>query len=181
MYWLRWHYHVKDIAGAPYKIKKKSKQKRQNRRQSVVGVAGRQQLYCAVQSRSPSHCQTTTRKYSLQLATVRSWQTTADICFLLSSCVDWRKITDDFTYQGHSLRSRSYFRGFKVTHQAILLRVVTFHLHFLVSKFFDCFRLVKEQCPLLMVLLYSHSFRIYFSYFRYLGSYILYCGRTIYQ
>ena len=23
MYWLRWHYHVKDIAGAPYKIKKK--------------------------------------------------------------------------------------------------------------------------------------------------------------
>ena len=25
MYWLRWHYHVKDIAGAPYKIKKKSK------------------------------------------------------------------------------------------------------------------------------------------------------------
>ena len=41
MYWLRWHYNVKDIAGAPYKIKKKSKQKRQNRRQSVV--AGRQQ------------------------------------------------------------------------------------------------------------------------------------------
>jgi len=27
MYWLRWHYHVKDIAGAPYKIRKKSKQK----------------------------------------------------------------------------------------------------------------------------------------------------------
>ena len=23
MYWLRWHYHVKDIAGAPYKIKQK--------------------------------------------------------------------------------------------------------------------------------------------------------------
>ena len=44
MYWLRWHYHVKDIAGAPYKIKNKSKQKRQNRQQSVV--AGRQQLYC---------------------------------------------------------------------------------------------------------------------------------------
>jgi len=60
MYWLRWHYHVKDIAGAPYKIKKKRKQKRQNRRQSVV--AGRQQLYCAVQSRSPNHCQTTTGK-----------------------------------------------------------------------------------------------------------------------
>jgi len=55
MYWLRWHYHVKDIAGAPYKIKKKERKKRktkqQNRRQSVV--AGRQQLYCAVQSRSP--------------------------------------------------------------------------------------------------------------------------------
>ena len=26
MYWLSWHYHVKDIAGASYKIKKKSKQ-----------------------------------------------------------------------------------------------------------------------------------------------------------
>jgi len=25
MYWLRWHYHVKDIAGAPYKIKMKRK------------------------------------------------------------------------------------------------------------------------------------------------------------
>ena len=60
MYWLRWHYHIKDIAGAPYKIKKKRKTKRQNRRQSVV--AGRQQLYCAVQSRSPSHCHTTTGK-----------------------------------------------------------------------------------------------------------------------
>jgi len=34
--------------------------KRQNRRQSVI--AGRQQLYCVVQSRSPSHCQTTTGK-----------------------------------------------------------------------------------------------------------------------
>ena len=27
MYWLRWHYHVKDIAGAPYKIKKKERKK----------------------------------------------------------------------------------------------------------------------------------------------------------
>jgi len=43
--------------------------KKENRRQSVV--AGRQQLYCAVQSRSPSHCQTTTEKYSLQLAMER--------------------------------------------------------------------------------------------------------------
>jgi len=81
MYWLRWHYHIKDIAGAPYKIKKKSKQKRQNCRQSVV--TGRQQLYCAVQSRSPNHCQTTTGKVQSSArdgtssATVHSWQTTA--------------------------------------------------------------------------------------------------------
>ena len=27
MYWLRWHYHVKDIAGAPNKIKKKERRK----------------------------------------------------------------------------------------------------------------------------------------------------------
>jgi len=41
--------------------KNKQKQtKGQNRRQSVV--AGRQQLCCAVQSRSPNHCQTTTEK-----------------------------------------------------------------------------------------------------------------------
>jgi len=101
MYWLRWHYHVKDTAGAPYKIRKKSKRlwsygltalyrllllllllwKRQNRRQSVV--AGRQQLYCAVQSRSPNHCQTTTGKVQSSTrdgtlsATVHPWQTTA--------------------------------------------------------------------------------------------------------
>ena len=55
-------------------MKKKSKQKRQNRRQSVV--AGRQQLYCAVQSRSPNrpnHRQTTTEKvvFTVQLATER--------------------------------------------------------------------------------------------------------------
>jgi len=46
--------------------------------QSVV--AGRQQLYCAVQSRSPSHCQTTTgniqssARDGTSSATVRSWQ-----------------------------------------------------------------------------------------------------------
>jgi len=72
MYWLRWHHHVKDISGAPYKIKKKSKQKRQNRRQSVV--AGRQQLYCAVQSRSPNHCQTTTGKVQRRCIPDRRWQ-----------------------------------------------------------------------------------------------------------
>ena len=30
MYWLRWHYHVKDIAGAPYKIKKKERKEKKN-------------------------------------------------------------------------------------------------------------------------------------------------------
>jgi len=81
MYWLRWHYHVKDIARAPYKIKKKRKTKRQNRQQSVV--VGRQQLYCAVQSRSSIHCQMTTGKVQslarngTSSATVHSWQTTA--------------------------------------------------------------------------------------------------------
>jgi len=67
-------YHVKGIAGAPYKIKQNEKQKGQKRWQSVVVVAiacsytalyndgsvdsrsvvvvARQQLYCAVQSRS---------------------------------------------------------------------------------------------------------------------------------
>ena len=65
MYWLRWHYHVKDIAGAPYKIKKKSKQKRQNRRQSNNSYT----VQCnhdrlIIVKRRPE-------KYSLQLATER--------------------------------------------------------------------------------------------------------------
>ena len=33
MYWLRWHYHVKDIAGAPYKIKKKERKKRKEKKE----------------------------------------------------------------------------------------------------------------------------------------------------
>ena len=33
MYWLRWHYHVKDIAGALYKIKKKERKKRKKTKQ----------------------------------------------------------------------------------------------------------------------------------------------------
>jgi len=81
MYWLRWHYHVNDIAGAPCKIKKKRKAtKRQNHRQSVV--AGRKQLYCAVQSWSPSHCQTTTGKVC---------GCGYELCvFLLLVIVDWQ-------------------------------------------------------------------------------------------
>jgi len=81
MYWLRWHCHVKDIAGAPYKIKQNNKQKGQKRQQSVV--AGRQQLYCAVQSRSPSNCQMTIGKIQSSArdgtssVMVHSWQTTA--------------------------------------------------------------------------------------------------------
>jgi len=83
MYWLRWHYHVKDIAGAPYKIKKKSKANKttESPRQSVV--AGGQQLYCTVQSRSSNRRRTTTGKVQSSArdgtssATVHSWQTTA--------------------------------------------------------------------------------------------------------
>jgi len=51
--------------------------------ESPTVVAGRQQLYCAVQSRSPSHCQMTTGKVQSSAhdgtssATVHSWQTTA--------------------------------------------------------------------------------------------------------
>jgi len=52
---------TKTLQGHRTKLKRKEKQtKRQKRRQSVV--TGRQQLYCAVQSRSPNHCQRTTGK-----------------------------------------------------------------------------------------------------------------------
>ena len=30
MYWLRWHYHVKDTSGAPYRTKQKRKKRRQS-------------------------------------------------------------------------------------------------------------------------------------------------------
>ena len=47
------------MQGHRIKLKRmKRKTKQQNRRQSVV--AGRQQLYCAVQSRSPNHCRKST-------------------------------------------------------------------------------------------------------------------------
>ena len=36
MYWLRWHYHVKDIAGAPYKIKKKERKEKKNKTESLT-------------------------------------------------------------------------------------------------------------------------------------------------
>ena len=38
MYWLRWHYHVKDIAGAPYKIKKKERKKRKEKQNNRIAV-----------------------------------------------------------------------------------------------------------------------------------------------
>jgi len=66
MYWLRWHYHVKDITGAPYKIKKKSKQ---NDR-----IAGRQRHNSYTVQYSHDCLVIVKRrpeKYSLQLATKR--------------------------------------------------------------------------------------------------------------
>jgi len=44
----------KTLQGHHTKLDKRTQTKGQNRRQSVV--AGRQQLYYAVQSRSPNHC-----------------------------------------------------------------------------------------------------------------------------
>ena len=72
----------KTLQGYRIKLKrkkeKKTKTKQQNRRQSVV--AGRQQLYCAVQSRLPNHCRTMTEKVQSSTrdgtssATVHSWR-----------------------------------------------------------------------------------------------------------
>jgi len=38
MYWLQWHYHVKDTAGAvaPYKIKKKERKKRKEKQNNRI-------------------------------------------------------------------------------------------------------------------------------------------------
>jgi len=43
MYWLRWHYHVKDIAGAPYKIKKKERKEKKNKTTESPTVSNRGQ------------------------------------------------------------------------------------------------------------------------------------------
>jgi len=50
----------KTLQGHRTELNTTKKNKKNKHRQSLV--AGRQQLYCAVQSRSPNHCQTTTRK-----------------------------------------------------------------------------------------------------------------------
>jgi len=48
MYWLRWHYHVKDIAGAPYKIKKERKKEKKNKTTESPTVSSRGQcIYIA--------------------------------------------------------------------------------------------------------------------------------------
>jgi len=55
MYWLRWHYHVKDIPGAPYKIKKKEKKEKQNNR--IADSQLRVNVKKGLMSWSQKHCQ----------------------------------------------------------------------------------------------------------------------------
>ena len=59
MYWLRWHYHVKDIAGAQNKIR----QKKTNKRTEALTVQYNHDRLVIVKRRP--------KKYSLQLATER--------------------------------------------------------------------------------------------------------------
>jgi len=47
MYWLWWHYHVKDIAGTPYEIKKKRKANKTTE-SPTVSSRGQTTVYCAV-------------------------------------------------------------------------------------------------------------------------------------
>ena len=82
MNWWKWTIMSKTLQEQHTKLNKtKNKQKEQKCRQSVV--TGRQQLYCVVQSRSPSHCQMTTEKVQssardgMSSVTVHSWQMTA--------------------------------------------------------------------------------------------------------
>jgi len=60
------------------KLDKTTQTKRQNRRQSVV--AGRQQLYCAVQSQSPVIVKRRTTNYSLQLAYISYQKLLVALC-----------------------------------------------------------------------------------------------------
>ena len=96
MYWLRWHYHVKDIAGAPYKIKKKRNKTTES---PTVSSRGQTTVILCSAITIASHCQTTTRKVQSSAlngtssATVHSWQTTAGcsthaLCLRSSWCFD---------------------------------------------------------------------------------------------
>jgi len=73
------------------KKEKKRKTKRQNRRQSVV--AGRQQLYCAVQSRSPrctKHTKQALLIWMIEKLTEKEWPMLGDTLIAannLANCV----------------------------------------------------------------------------------------------
>ena len=69
MYWLTWHYHVKDIAGAPYKFR----QIKTNKRTEVLTVSSRGQTTVTLQYNHDRLVIVKRRpeKYSLQLAMER--------------------------------------------------------------------------------------------------------------
>jgi len=55
-------------------------------------------------------------------------KTVAETCFLLGSCIDWRKILDKFASQDHRSRWRSFseVQGHSIMSQAILPQVARF-------------------------------------------------------
>jgi len=80
MYWLRWHCRVKDIAGDRTKL---------NKTKNVNAPTGSSRgqttvILCSIQSRSPTHRQTTTEKVQSSVrdgtssATVHFWQMTEE-------------------------------------------------------------------------------------------------------
>ena len=76
MYWLRWHYHVKDIAGAPYKNKKKERKEKKKQKTESPTVSSRGQITVILCSVQYNHnrlviVKRRPEKYSLQLATER--------------------------------------------------------------------------------------------------------------
>jgi len=71
MYWLRWHYHVKDIAGTPYKIKKKRKNKQNDRIADSQYSRGQTLVILCSTITIAYSLSNDDRKTSLQLATER--------------------------------------------------------------------------------------------------------------
>jgi len=110
MYWLRWHYHVKDIAGAPYKIKKKKKEEKKNKTtdstDSVISLSIR-----SASNASFHHCSPTTpstdssRVHQCNIDTISSRRCIFSLSGSFSgqhhastSLVHWKHITDNGTY-----------------------------------------------------------------------------------
>jgi len=92
MYWLRWHYHVKDIQGQRTELNETKKKTIRTETPTVSGRGQTAVILCITITIAYSHCQTTIEKVQslahdgTSSATVHPWQTTAGV---VRRCEAW--------------------------------------------------------------------------------------------